>query len=62
MLVNKFKIILLFFIIFTSSYGQNLNTNDTIDSILNQNKNHSALTSYVSKKDLKNLEKKIEKN
>ncbi len=62
MLVNKFKIILLFFIIFTSSYAQNLNTNDTIDSILNQNKNHSALTSYVLKKDLKNLEKKLEKN
>ncbi len=29
MLVNKFKVILLFFIIFTSSYAQNLNTKMT---------------------------------
>lgn len=62
MLVNKVKIILLFFILFTYSYSQNLNTNDTLDSILNQNKNHSALTSYAPKKELKNLEKKLEKN
>ncbi|MFK0353730.1 hypothetical protein ACISNM_07620, partial [Campylobacter jejuni] len=34
MLVNKFKIILLFFIIFTNSYGQNLNKNNTLYSIL----------------------------
>ncbi|EFC33132.1 hypothetical protein C414_000080102 [Campylobacter jejuni subsp. jejuni 414] len=61
MLVNKFNFILLFFIIFTSSYAQNLNTNDTINSILNQNKNHPALTSYASKKDLKKFRKKTKK-
>ncbi len=49
MLVNKFKIILLF-LLFLLALMHKLNTNDTIDSILNQNKNHSALTSYVLKR------------
>ncbi|MBZ7944800.1 hypothetical protein H2259_01930 [Campylobacter sp. RM10532] len=55
MLANKIKLFLFLFL-FTNLFAS---TNDPIDKILIQSKNHSALTSYVLKKDLKRFEKKL---
>lgn len=55
MSANKIKLFLFLFL-FTNLFGS---TNDLIDKILIQSKNHSALTSYVPKKDLKKIEKKL---
>ncbi|MEE6566561.1 hypothetical protein VWM73_11730, partial [Campylobacter coli] len=51
-----------FFKKFLFVYSINLyanNTNHTIDEILSQTKNKSALSNYASKKDLKLLEQKL---
>ncbi|MBZ7949915.1 GDSL-type esterase/lipase family protein [Campylobacter molothri] len=55
MLANKIKLFLFLFL-FTNLFAF---ANDPIDKILIQSKNHSALTSYVLKKDLKRFEKKL---
>ncbi|MCZ0772646.1 SGNH/GDSL hydrolase family protein [Campylobacter hepaticus] len=56
---NKLRFILLSLLIFTYSYAKKINADDTIDSILKQSANHSALSNYAPKKDLKILEKKL---
>ncbi|TKX32720.1 SGNH/GDSL hydrolase family protein [Campylobacter aviculae] len=57
MSASRLKIFLLSLIFFTNLYAND--TNDVIEKILNQTKNHPALKNYALQKDLKVLEKKL---
>ena len=56
-ILNK---IILFCLFFSALNAQN--ENELIDEILNQTKNKTALSSYATKQDLKNFEKKLASN
>ena len=60
MQIKQFKAILLILIFSINLYANN--TNHTIDEILSQTKNKSALSNYASKKDLKLLEQKLKEH
>ncbi|HEQ3581046.1 TPA: SGNH/GDSL hydrolase family protein [Campylobacter coli] len=60
MQIKQFKAILLILIFSINLYANN--TNNTIDEILSQTKNKSALSNYASKKDLKLLEQKLKEH
>ncbi|MCX2682385.1 GDSL-type esterase/lipase family protein [Campylobacter sp. MIT 21-1685] len=54
--MNKIVSSFLLFILYSTL---NANTNELIDSVLSQTKNQSAITNYVSKKDIKNFQRKL---